>query len=67
MYGGLVQIPPLTQCPGGRGLMQIKAWNDNQLNAKIETPTNTSGGVTCGGVLGTGRMISRQEVTFLKR
>jgi uncharacterized repeat protein (TIGR03803 family) len=67
MYEGLVQIPPLTQCPEGRGLMQIKTWNENQLDARIETPMNTSNGVTCGGLLGTGRMVRWQQVTFVKR
>jgi uncharacterized repeat protein (TIGR03803 family) len=67
MYEGLVQIPPLTQCPGGRGLMQIKTWNDDQLDAKIETPMSTSSGVTCGGLLGTGRMVRWQQVTFARK
>ena len=67
VYQGLVQIAPVTQCPGGRGLMQIKGWNENRLDAKIETPVNTSEGVTCGGVLGSGRLVPWQKVTFVKR
>jgi uncharacterized repeat protein (TIGR03803 family) len=67
MYQGLVQIGPLTQCPGGHGLMQIKAWNESRLDAKIETPVNSAAGTTCGGVLGSGRFIPWQRVTFVKR
>lgn len=67
VYQGLVQIPPVTDCPGGTGLMQIKSWNENRLDAKIETPVNTSAGITCGGVLGSGRFIPWQKVTFVKR
>jgi predicted metal-binding protein len=67
MYQGLVQIAPVTQCPGGRGLMQIKSWNENRLDAKIETPVNGADGTTCGGVLGSGRLIPWQKVTFVKR
>jgi predicted metal-binding protein len=66
-YQGLVQIPPVTQCPGGRGLMQIKSWNEDRLDAKIETPVRSSAGITCGGVLGSGRLIPWQKVTFVKR
>ena len=67
VYQGLVQIAPVTQCPGGRGLMQIKSWNENRLDAKIETPVNGADGTTCGGVLGSGRLIPWQKVTFVKR
>jgi peroxiredoxin len=66
VYQGLVQVGPLTQCPGGRGLMQIKAWNDSRLDARIETPLNGPGGTTCGGVMGTGRLVRWQQVTFVK-
>jgi hypothetical protein len=66
MYQGLVQIAPLTQCPGGRGLMQIKTWNESRLDAKIETPLRGPNGITCGGVLGTGRLVRWQQVTFVK-
>jgi hypothetical protein len=50
MYEGLVRVAPVTQCPAGRGLMQIKNWNDNRLDAKIETPVRNlqDGGVICG-------------------
>ena len=64
VYQGLVQVGPLTQCPGGRGLMQIKAWNDSRLDAKIETPLNGPGGTTCGGVMGTGRLVRWQQVSL---
>jgi uncharacterized repeat protein (TIGR03803 family) len=67
VYQGLVKIAPVTQCPGGRGLMQIKSWSQNRLDAKIETPVNTSEGVSCGGVLGSGRLVPWQKVTFVKR
>jgi uncharacterized repeat protein (TIGR03803 family) len=67
LYQGLVQIGPLTQCPAGRGLMQIKAWNDSRLDAKIETPVNGAGGITCGGVMGMVRLIPWQRVTFVRR
>jgi uncharacterized repeat protein (TIGR03803 family) len=67
LYQGQVQIGPLTLCPGGRGLMQIKAWNDSRLDAKIETPVNGAGGTTCGGVMGMGRLIPWQRVTFVKK
>ena len=67
MYQGLVQIGPLTQCPGGRGLMQIRTWNDSRLDARIETPLSGPSGVTCGGVMGTGRLVRWQQVTFVKK
>ena len=67
MYQGLVQIGPLTQCPGGHGLMQIRSWNESQLDARIETPLNAGGAITCGGVMGTGRLVRWQRVTFLKK
>ena len=67
MYQGLVRISPVTQCPGGSGLMQIKTWNENRLDAKIETPVSPAGGITCGGVLGSGKLIPWQKVTFVKR
>ena len=67
MYQGLVQIGPLTQCPGGHGLMQIKAWNESRLDARIETPVNGAADTTCGGVMGMGRLIPWQRVTFVKR
>ena len=38
--------------------MQIKAWNDSRLDAKIETPLNGPGGTTCGGVMGIGAACS---------
>ena len=66
VYQGLVQIGPLTQCPGGRGLMQIKAWNESRLDAKVETPLRGPNGITCGGVMGTGRFVRWQQVTFVK-
>jgi uncharacterized repeat protein (TIGR03803 family) len=66
MYQGLVQIAPLTQCPGGRGLMQIQSWNESRLDAKIETPLRGPSGITCGGVMGTGRFVRWQQVTFVK-
>ena len=67
MYQGLVQIAPVTQCPGGSGLMQIKNWNENRLDAKIEAPVNGAAGITCGGVLGSSWLIPWQKVTFVKR
>jgi peroxiredoxin len=67
MYQGLVQIAPVTQCPGGSGLMQIKSWNENRLDAKIETPVNGAAGITCGGVLGSSWLIPWEKVTFVKR
>jgi predicted metal-binding protein len=67
MYQGLVRLAPVTQCPGGQGLMQIKSWNENRLDAKIETPVSTANGITCGGVLGSGRLVPWQKVTFVKR
>ena len=66
LYQGLVQIGPLTQCPGGRGLMQIKTWNESSLDAKIETPVNGANGITCGGVMGMTRLIPWRKVTFTK-
>ena len=66
-YQGLVRTPPLTQCPGGSGLMQIKSWNENRLDAKIETPLSGSNGITCGGLLGTGRLIRWQQVTLVQK
>jgi hypothetical protein len=47
--------------------MQIKSWNESRLDAKIETPVNSADGITCGGVLGSGRLIPWQKVTFVKR
>jgi peroxiredoxin len=67
MYEGLVRLAPVTQCPGGRGLMQIRTWNENRLDAKIETPVKSPNGITCGGILGSGRFIPWQKVTFAKR
>jgi hypothetical protein len=67
IYQGPVRMAPVTQCPGGQGLMQIKAWNDNQLDAKIETPVRSSAGITCGGILGSGKMIPWEKVTFVKQ
>jgi uncharacterized repeat protein (TIGR03803 family) len=67
MYQGLVQIAPVTQCPGGHGLMQIKSWNESRLDVKIEVPVNSSAGITCGGILGSGRFVPWQTVTFVKR
>jgi hypothetical protein len=67
VYQGLVQIPPVTQCPAGSGLMQIKTWNDSRLDAKIETPVNGAGGTSCGGVMGSGRLILWTKVTFVKK
>jgi uncharacterized repeat protein (TIGR03803 family) len=67
LYQGLVQIGPLTQCPGGHGLMQIRSWNESRLDAKIETPVNSAAGTTCGGVMGTGRLVRWQQVTFVKK
>jgi hypothetical protein len=66
MYQGLVQIGPLTQCPGGRGLMQIRTWNESRLDARVETPLRSPNGITCGGLLGSGRLIRWQQVTFVK-
>jgi predicted metal-binding protein len=66
-YQGLVQIAPVTDCPGGRGLMQIKSWNDTRLDARIEKPIRSSAGITCGGVLGTGKLVPWQNLTFVKR
>ncbi len=67
LYQGQVQIGSLTRCPGGHGLMQIKAWNESRLDAKIETPVNSAAGTTCGGVMGSGRFIPWQRVTFVRR
>jgi uncharacterized repeat protein (TIGR03803 family) len=67
VYQGLVQIGPLMQCPGGHGLMQIRIWNESQLDARIETPLNAGGAITCGGVMGTGRLVRWQQVTFVKK
>ena len=61
MYEGLVRLGPVTQCPGGRGLMQIKNWNESRLDARIETPVKGPSGITCGGVIGTGRLIRWQQ------
>jgi hypothetical protein len=47
--------------------MQIKTWNENRLDAKIETPLSSSAGITCGGLLGLGKFIRWQQVTFVKR
>jgi peroxiredoxin len=67
MYEGLVRLAPVAQCPGGRGLMQIKNWNESRLDARIETPVKGPSGITCGGVLGTGRLIRWQQTIFVKR
>ncbi|HEY4741258.1 MAG TPA: hypothetical protein VIH76_11740 [Candidatus Acidoferrales bacterium] len=47
--------------------MHIKGWNENRLDAKMEAPVNTSNGITCGGVLGSGRLVPWQKVTFVKK
>jgi hypothetical protein len=46
--------------------MQIKAWNESRLDAKVETPLRGPNGITCGGVMGTGRFVRWQQVTFVK-
>jgi peroxiredoxin len=67
MYEGQVRLAPVAHCPGGRSLMQIKRWNENRLDAKIETPLRSSAGITCGGLLGSGKFIRWQQVTLVKR
>jgi hypothetical protein len=48
-------------------MMQIKSWNENRLDAKIETPVSSADGITCGGLLGRGKLIRWQQVTFVKK
>jgi peroxiredoxin len=67
MYEGLVRLALVTQCPGGHGLMQIRNWSEGRLDARIETPLRSQNSITCGGVLGTGKLVRWQQVAFVKR
>jgi len=56
----------VTQCSGSSDLLLVKTWNENSLEAKIETQVNSLHGITCSGVLGTGRLVPWEKVTYAK-